>query len=113
MCDILIIGCGSLGRAIAYLLGSIRGWGARLVLASRDPQAARNSAAVVNLRAKLLDCGTTADAVTLHWDTPGFLNELIESNKPKLIIHTASYQSAWEFGQGRCQWAALVRNAGY
>lgn len=83
------------------------------MLASRDPQAARDSAAVVNLRARLLDCGTIADAVTLHWETPGFLNELIEFNKPKLIIHTASYQSPWEFGQGNCRWAALVRNAGY
>jgi hypothetical protein len=113
MCDILIIGCGSLGRAIAYALSSLPNMEASLLLASRDLSSACHSAAVVNMRAKLLGARVTADAAALHWDRPGFLHELIGRNRPKLIIHTASYQSPWELGRPDSHWATLVRDAGF
>lgn len=113
---LLITGAGSLAIALAQALpAAIRarsaGPGVRVFIASRSMERGSWAVAVARAAAASVGCPMTFEARPLSW-SPTELDALIDDCRPDVIVHTASYQSAWSLAKPT-PWSRLVRASGY
>lgn len=119
MTTLLITGAGSLARATAQALPAALqalnktcdGHIDRLVVVSRTERSAHWVGMLAAAAAGAIDHPLEVDARTMSWAASG-LASLFEHVRPDIVLHTASFQSAWSLS-GKTPWACLVSEAGY
>lgn len=107
MTDLLVTGAGSLARATLLALSLLSGPITTVAIAARDTDRLHWLARAVRARGAL---DVTSHVV--YWDDPRSLADLVTRTRPRVVLHTASRQSAWTLG-GDDPWSAVVRTVGY
>ncbi len=112
LCDILIIGTGSLARATVYALSAVSATPLRICIVGRDMQEAASIAAIANARTRCFESMCVFYADQVIWQDE-YVEQLLDTHMPKVVFHTSSLQSAWELQGGASDWCRLVNKAGY
>ncbi|MBY3158020.1 hypothetical protein [Rhizobium laguerreae] len=114
--QLLIVGCGSLAREtllpLTITLMEDRTSPVNVVLASRDLRQAEWLVTLARSRVKTNSSLVTFTAASIDWDDENRIADLLNRIEPKVIFHTASYQSAWSLGAPNL-WSKLVKQGGY
>ncbi|NUP18717.1 MAG: potassium transporter TrkA [Streptomyces sp.] len=111
--DVLIVGVGSLTRAICSSLATTAAEPCVVTLLSGTPHNAAEVCYVANTRAAL--SGT--DVVFRALPAPEYSAEVFRSVlarvKPAVVVNCASHQSPWEGTRAPSAWSDLVARAGF
>lgn len=109
---IILLGTGSLATAIVYALAASGLHDLEIHLYSRTSSSASLLAAAGNKSASLSDNRQVFIPKQMDWESVSFLCDELEQIKPAFVIHTASFQSAWDL-QHENKWSKLIRSIGY
>lgn len=112
-CDLLITGTGRLARAVCYSMTAVRDTSAKIIIVGRDAPALDELVAVARGRAVAYDSQFSFSGQHLILDAGGRLEEFLAIAQPRIVLHTASLQSPWEFSRTRTAWSRLVHEAGF
>jgi hypothetical protein len=112
-CDLMIIGTGSLARAIVMDLSQLRSDALRVRILGRNSSALLELAAVANARAYAIKANLEFDASLIDWTSASNIEDTIGQFCPAVILHVASLQSPWEFSSGRSAWSVLIEQGGF
>lgn len=111
--DILVLGGGSLARAICYALAAIDAPGRTVTVVSRAAQSAEEICYIADVRADLSGVCTSFRSLTLPRYTVGRLRSLFERFRPAIVLNCASLQSPWERLVKPSAWTDLIATVGY
>ncbi len=109
---ILIIGSGSLTRAISYSLALLPSRPHRVIVCARSRD--KLNEIIYVSRAKAASAHSPAKFETVEFDPEsGDACRLLSSLQPDIIINCASYYSPWEWIHQPSLWTQLLRGAGF
>ena len=109
---ILIIGNGSLARAISYSLALLLSRPHRVIVCARYRD--RLNEIIYVSRAKAASAQSPAKFDSVEFDAEsGDVGRLLSSLQPDVIVNCASYYSPWEWIQQPSAWTRLLRSAGF
>jgi len=107
--DVLVIGTGSLARAIANAFAVCAEVPAALTVAGRDARTAAGVAVVAAGRAAAAGRPVTGHGASLD----AGVADLLARTRPGLVVQCASLQSPWESRGAPSAWTDLVARAGF
>lgn len=111
--DILLLGSGSLARAICYALAAICTEDISVTVLSRAAQRAEDLCYIANTRAALTGSPARFQACEVPDYTRACLAPAFARIAPALVLNCASLQSPWEAGSAPSAWTDLLARAGF
>lgn len=109
---ILIIGSGSLARAISYSLALLLSRPHRVVVCARSREQLNDILYVSRAKAASVQSPVTFDAIQFEVES-GDAGKLLSSIQPDVIVNCASHYSPWEDIHQPSLWTQLLRSAGF
>ena len=109
---ILIIGSGSLARAISYSLALLLSRPHRVIVCARSRSQLNEIIYVARAKAASVQTPVTFDSVEFEAES-GDAGSLLSSTQPDVVVNCASYYSPWEDIHQPSSWTQLLRNAGF
>lgn len=114
--DILLLGTGRLSQELVMALASLpicaNEQSLRVVIAGRDLTKANWLKTLACARLRLSRANTIFSTMKLDWKDNKQISEQLDFLNPRIVVHMASYQSAWELSDDNA-WSELVKRAGY
>lgn len=112
--DVLIMGSGSVAETTCRALALLSPQPFRVAILGRSRPWVEDLAALANAMAALLGNHTRFVGDTIDWESVDDLPNKLAAYQPRVIFHTASLQSPWDFlGAVReTRWKQLVWSAG-
>jgi hypothetical protein len=113
-CDVLIIGSGSLAETTLRAMALQNPEPLRVAVMGRSRERADILAALGNAMAGAFHRPIRFEGDRIDWDDPGDLPAKLDKHAPRLILHTASLQTPWDFlgAADETRWKQLVVSAG-
>lgn len=109
---ILIIGSGSLARAISYSLALLPSRPHRVIICARSRDQLNEIIYVSRAKAASAQSPVKFDPVEFDAES-GNAGRLLSSLQPDIIVNCASYYSPWEWIRRPSAWTRLLRSAGF
>lgn len=109
---ILIVGSGSLARAISYSLALLLSRPHRVVICARSRNQLNDILYVSRAKAASIQSPVTFDSVQFEAESDDAIR-LLSSLQPDVVVNCASYYSPWEDIHQPSSWTQLLRNAGF
>jgi hypothetical protein len=109
---ILIIGSGSLARAISYSFALLMSRPHRVIVCARSNDQLDEIMYVSRAKAASAQSPVQFDSVEFDAES-GDAARLLSSLQPDLVVNCASYYSPWEWIHQPSQWTQLLRSAGF
>lgn len=109
---ILIIGSGSLARAISYSLALLLSRPHRIVICARSRDQLNEIMYVSRAKAASIQSPVIFDSVEFDAES-GDAGRLLSSIQPDVMVNCASYYSPWEGIHQPSSWTQLLRSAGF
>jgi hypothetical protein len=109
---ILIIGSGSLARAISYSLALLMSRPHRVIVCARSREQLDEILYVARAKAASAQSPVKFDSVEFDAET-GDAGRLLSSLQPDIVVNCASYYSPWEWIHQPSSWTHLLRSAGF
>jgi hypothetical protein len=109
---ILIVGSGSLARAISYSLALLLSRPYRVIVCARSRNQLNEIVYVSRAKAASIQSPVTFDSVEFEAES-GDAGRLLSSIQPDVVINCASYYSPWEGIHQPSSWTQLLRSAGF
>jgi hypothetical protein len=109
---ILIIGSGSLARAISYSLAVLLSRPHRVIVCARSRDQLNEIIYVSRAKAASVQSPVTFDSVEFETES-GDAGKLLSSIQPDVVVNCASYYSPWEGIHQPSSWTQLLRSAGF
>jgi hypothetical protein len=109
---ILIIGSGSLARAISYSLALLPSRPHRVIVCARSRDQLNEIVYVSRAKAASAQSLVRFDSVEFDAES-GNVGRLLSSLQPDIIVNCASYYSPWEWIHQPSAWTHLLRGAGF
>lgn len=109
---ILIIGSGSLARAISYSLALLLSRPHRVIVCGRSPDQLNEIVYVSRARAASAQSLVNFEAVEFDAES-GDAGRLLASLQPDILVNCVSYYSPWEWIHQPSSWTHLLRSAGF
>lgn len=94
-------------------MAAVRDTIAKVFIVGRDAAGLDELVAVASGRAVAFDSQVSFSGQHLILDASGRLEEFLAMAQPRIVLHTASLQSPWEFSGPRTGWSQLVHKAGF
>jgi hypothetical protein len=110
---VLVLGCGSLAKALCCSLAERPGGALRLTVAARRQAAADEVAYLAGARAHLSDSQVKIDATAVDARHEDQLDSVISRAAPDLLVICASLQSPWEGLEHASAWTELIHHGGF
>ncbi|SDI33486.1 hypothetical protein [Alloyangia pacifica] len=109
--DLLLTGTGNFAERILGDLALLVTRPLRVVVAARAEEANRLNWLRVAANARAAIAGRPLEVVTeiIDWDSNTALDRLIETHRPRLVVHAASLQSPTALFSGDSAWESLLR----
>lgn len=111
--DILIVGVGSLTRAICSSLATTATERCTVTLLSGTPRNAAEVCYVANTRAALSGTGVVFRALPAPEYSAEVFRAVLARVRPTVVLNCASHQSPWEGTRAPSAWSDLVARAGF
>lgn len=111
--DVLIVGGGSLTRAVCYALATIGTAACTVTVVSRTGSNAAEVCYVANVRAALSTSRVRFRPVTVERYSAGTFGPILRELSPAIVLNCASHQSPWEGTHTPSAWTDLVRRRGF
>lgn len=108
----LIIGSGSLARAISYSLALLPSRPHRVVVCARSRDQLNEIIYVSRAKAASAQSPVKFDPVEFDAES-GDAGKLLSSLQPDIVVNCASYYSPWEWIHQPSAWTHLLRNSGF
>jgi hypothetical protein len=112
MSSLLVTGAGSLAQEALLALSQFPGPIETIAIAARDTDRLRWLARAVRARSGARGSHLDVQPHAIDWDDPRSLASVLVRTRPRVVLHTASWQSAWTVGRAG-GWSELVRGVGY
>jgi hypothetical protein len=109
---ILIIGSGSLARAISYSLALLPSRPHRVIVCARSRDQLNEIVYVSRAKAASAQSLVRFDSVEFDAESD-HVGRLLSSLQPDIIVNCASYYSPWEWIHQPSAWTHLLRGAGF
>lgn len=109
---ILIIGSGSLARAISYSLALLMSRPHRVIVCARSRKQLDEIIYVARAKAASAQSPVKFDSVEFDAES-GDAGRLLSSLQPDVVVNCASYYSPWEWIHQPSSWTQLLRSAGF
>jgi hypothetical protein len=109
---ILIIGSGSLARAICYSLALLLSRPHRVIVCARSREQLNEIIYVSRAKAANAQSPVKFDSVEFDVES-GDAGRLLSSLQPDIVVNCASYYSPWEWIHQPSAWTHLLRSAGF
>lgn len=109
---ILIVGSGSLARAIYYSLALLLSRPHRVMVCGRSREQLNEIIYVARAKAASAQSPVRFDSVEFDAES-GDAARLLSSVQPDIIVNCASYYSPWEWIHRPSSWTHLLRSAGF
>lgn len=109
---ILIVGSGSLARAISYSLALLLSRPHRVVICARSRKQLNDILYVSRAKAASIQSPVTFDIVQFEAESDD-AGKLLSSIHPDVVVNCASYYSPWEDIHQPSLWTQLLRSAGF
>jgi len=109
---ILIIGSGSLARAISYSLALLMSRPHRVVVCARSRDQLDEIIYVARAKAASAQSAVKFDSQEFDAES-GDAARLLSSLQPDIVVNCASYYSPWEWIHQPSSWTHLLRSAGF
>jgi hypothetical protein len=109
---ILIIGSGSLARAISYSLALLMSQPHRVIVCARSRDQLDEIIYVSRAKAASAQLPVNFDSVEFDTES-GDACRLLSSLQPDIVVNCASYYSPWEWIHQPSAWTHLLRSAGF
>jgi hypothetical protein len=109
---ILIVGSGSLARAISYSLALLLSRPHRVIVCARSRNQLREIMYVSRAKAASVQSPVIFDSLEFEAES-GDADRLLSSLQPDVVVNCASYYSPWEFIRQPSLWTELLRSAGF
>ena len=109
---ILIVGSGSLARAISYSLALLLSRAYRVIICARSRKQLNEIVYVSRAKAASIQSPVIFDSVEFEAES-GDAGRLLSSIQPDVVVNCASYYSPWEGIHQPSPWTQLLRNAGF
>ena len=109
---ILIVGSGSLARAISYSLALLLSRPYRVIVCARSRDQLNEIVYVSRAKAASIQSPVTFDSVEFEAES-GDACRLLSSIEPDVVVNCASYYSPWEGIHQPSLWTQLLRSAGF
>lgn len=109
---ILIVGSGSLARAISYSLALLLSRPHRVIVCARSRSQLNEIIYVARAKAASVQAPVTFDSVEFDAES-GDAGRLLSSIQPDVVVNCASYYSPWEDIHQSSPWTQLLRSAGF
>ena len=109
---ILIVGSGSLARAISYSLALVLSRPHRVIVCARSRDQLNEIMYVSRAKAASIQSPVIFDSVQFEAES-GDAGRLLSSIQPDVVVNCASYYSPWEDIQQPSSWTKLLRSAGF
>jgi hypothetical protein len=109
---ILIVGSGSLARAISYSLALLLSRPYRVIVCARSRKQLDEIVYVSRAKAASIQSPVTFDSVEFEAESAD-AGTLLSSIQPDVVVNCASYYSPWEGIHQPSAWTQLLRNAGF
>jgi hypothetical protein len=109
---ILIIGSGSLARAISYSLALLLSRPHRVIACARSRDQLNEIIYVSRAKAASVQSAVKFDSVEFDAES-GDAGRLLSSLQPDVVVNCASYYSPWEWIHQPSAWTHLLRSAGF
>jgi hypothetical protein len=109
---ILIVGSGSLSRAISYSLALLLSRPHRVIVCARSRDQLNEIMYVSRAKAASIQSPVIFDSVEFEADS-GDAGRLLSSIQPDVVVNCASYYSPWEGIHHPSAWTQLLRSAGF
>lgn len=110
--DALIVGCGSLTRAVCYALAVVGTTASTVTVVSREASNAAEVAYIANTQATLRGSPVRFQARSVSGYTADELARVLDEASPGIVLNCASYQSPWESTRASSAWTDLIRQRG-
>ena len=109
---ILIVGSGSLARAISYSLALLLSRPHRVIVCARSRKQLNDILYVSRVKAASIQSPAIFDGVEFEVES-GDAGKLLSSTQPDIVVNCASYYSPWEGIHQPSSWTQLLRSAGF
>jgi hypothetical protein len=109
---ILIVGSGSLARAISYSLALLLPRPYRVIICARSRKQLDEIVYVSRAKAASIQSPVTINSVEFEAES-GDAGTLLSSIQPDVVVNCASYYSPWEGIHQPSAWTQLLRSAGF
>lgn len=109
---ILIVGSGSLARAISYSLALLLSRPHRVIVCARSRDQLNEIVYVSRAKAAGAQSPVKFDSVEFDAES-GDAGKLLSSLQPDILVNCASYYSPWEWIHQPSTWTQLLRRAGF
>ena len=109
---ILIVGSGSLARAISYTLALLLSRPHRVIVCARSRNQLNDIMYVSRAQAASVQSPVLFDSVEFEAES-GDAGKLLSSFDPDVVVNCASYHSPWERIHQSSPWTQLLRSAGF
>ena len=113
MFDLLVLGTGSLARQSVYALAPHATRPLTVCIAGRDATAASEVAQLCNMRANTGGAGHRFQSHAFPWNDMAAAAELLQSIRPRAILHASSLQSPWSLQWSASEWSRVVHRGGF
>ncbi|GGN44838.1 potassium transporter TrkA [Streptomyces fuscichromogenes] len=110
---LVIVGSGSLARAVCYSLSGLIDVQAEVLVIARDGRQAAEISQVSNVRAAVLRSPVRFTHAAVDFGRDDDLTEVLAANPPTGLLLCASLQSPWEFRSAPSAWSDLLKQAGF
>ncbi|GAB3473593.1 hypothetical protein [Nocardiopsis coralliicola] len=111
--DVLIVGGGSLTRAVCYALATIGTAPCTVTVVSRTAANAAEISYVANARAALSTSPARFRPAAVERYSAGAFGPVLRERRPALVLNCASHQSPWEGTHTPSAWTDLIRRRGF
>jgi len=109
---VLIIGNGSLARAISYSLALLMSRPHRVIVCARSRDQLNEILYVARAKAASAQSPVKFDSAEFDAES-GDAGRLLSSLQPDIVVNCASYYSPWEWIHQPSSWTQLLRSAGF
>ncbi|MGB8128202.1 MAG: potassium transporter TrkA [Candidatus Angelobacter sp.] len=109
---ILIVGSGSLARAISYSSALVLSRPHRVIVCARSRDQLNEIMYVSRAKAASIESPVIFDSVEFEAES-GDAGRLLSSIQPDVVVNCASYYSPWEDIHQPSSWTKLLRSAGF
>ena len=109
---ILIVGSGSLARAISYSLALLPSRPHRVIVCARSKEQLNEIIYVSRAKAASAQSPVKFDSIEFDAES-GDAGRLLSSLQPDIVVNCASYYSPWEWIHQPSSWTHLLRSAGF
>ncbi|MET9858951.1 hypothetical protein ABZY93_06420 [Streptomyces smyrnaeus] len=111
--SLLVLGAGSLARAICYAFATVGTTQSTVTVASRTPSRAADVCYVAEVRAALAGTSIGFRPQCIRHYSADDLLPLLEEQAPAVVVNCASPQSPWERISSPSAWTDLIATAGF